>query len=82
LTRTDFRQPGQANCIGEVLAADRGAPFHFAPEGWLATGDLVGIVITALQCGHLPFFPVFAAGTRSVFWQLAQTNWMGSLLAG
>jgi hypothetical protein len=64
-----------------VLTVGFGVPFHFAPAGWVAAGDLVGIVITALQCGHFPFFPAFATGTRNVFWQLWQTNWMEPLLS-
>jgi len=74
-------QPGQVNWIGAVLTAGFGVPFHFAPADWLATDDFSGISITALQCGHLPFLPAFASGTRNVFWQLAQTNSMESVFS-
>jgi len=51
-----------------------GVPFHFWLDGCCDAVDWWGIDMTAWQCGHLPRFPAFAAGTRSVFWQLAQTN--------
>jgi len=69
------------NWIGAAEGAGCGAPFHLELAGRVDEGERVGIVITAWQCGHFPFFPAFAAGTRSVFWQLPHTNWMGLPLA-